>query len=40
MSETIFSYPQLYQFTTSVLRQIGCPEEDADIATTVLLSAI
>ena len=39
MSETIFSYPQLYQFTKSILHQIGCPEEDADIATTVLLSA-
>ncbi|MCI1189617.1 Ldh family oxidoreductase [Hymenobacter sp. DH14] len=34
-----FSYSQLFTFTESVFRSIGCPEEDATLATETLLSA-
>jgi LDH2 family malate/lactate/ureidoglycolate dehydrogenase len=34
-----FSYQQLFDFTKSIFLKIGCPEEDATLATTVLLSA-
>lgn len=39
MSEQLFSYQQLFDFTKAVLEKIGCSETDADIATKVLLSA-
>mgnify|MGYP001770981739 FL=1 len=39
MSEKLFSYGQLYQFTKAVLQKIGCSEADADLAATVLLAA-
>lgn len=39
MSEKIFPYKQLFDFTKAVFQQIGCREADADIATKVLLSA-
>lgn len=35
----LFSYDQLYQFTFSVFKSIGCSDKDAGTATTVLLSA-
>lgn len=35
----MYSYDRLYQFTKNVFQSIGCPEEDADLATEVLLSA-
>ncbi|MDQ3277160.1 MAG: Ldh family oxidoreductase [Bacteroidota bacterium] len=35
----VFSYSKLFDFTKSVFLRIGCPEEDATLATTVLLSA-
>lgn len=35
----LFSYDQLYQFTFSVFKSIGCSVKDAETATTVLLSA-
>jgi L-2-hydroxycarboxylate dehydrogenase (NAD+) len=34
-----FSYSQLFTFTESVFRSIGCPEDDATLATETLLSA-
>lgn len=34
-----YSYEQLFAFTKSIFLEIGCPEEDATLATTVLLSA-
>ncbi len=37
--DQVFSYQSLQSFTTSVLCQIGCPAEDAALATNVLLSA-
>ncbi len=37
--DQIFSYQSLQSFTTAVLRQIGCPAEDAALAANVLLSA-
>ncbi len=37
--EQVFSYPHLFSFTKNVFQSIGCSEEDATIATTVLLSA-
>lgn len=37
--EQIFSYKSLQSFTRSVLRHIGCPEEQAALGTEVLLSA-
>ena len=39
MSEQLFSYQQLFDFTRTVLQKIGCSEADADMATKVLLSA-
>ena len=35
----MYSYDRLYQFTKNVFQSIGCSEEDADLATEVLLSA-
>ena len=34
-----FSYDHLYRFTSDMLLKIGCPQEDAQLATQVLLSA-
>jgi LDH2 family malate/lactate/ureidoglycolate dehydrogenase len=39
MSLTLFSYEQLKDFTRNIFIQIGCNEEDAALATEVLLSA-
>lgn len=39
MSETTYSYEQLFRFTRSVFLAIGCNDNDATLATTVLLSA-
>lgn len=39
MPEQKFSYQQLFDFTKNVLRQIGCPPEEAATAAEVLLSA-
>lgn len=35
----IFSYDRLFDFTLAVFKKMGCPDEDATMATTVLLSA-
>lgn len=39
MSVTLFSYDQLFGFTRNVFLKIGCSEEDALLASKVLLSA-
>lgn len=39
MSEQLFSYDQLYQFSKHVFLKIGCSETDADTAAKVLVSA-
>ncbi len=39
MSEQLFSYQILLDFTKTILKKIGCSETDADIAAKVLLSA-
>ncbi len=39
MSERIYPYQQLFDFTKAVFQQIGCNETDAAMATKVLLSA-
>lgn len=39
MTEQLFPYQQLFQFTKSVFEKIGCPEAHADTATRALLSA-
>ena len=39
MSDTIYSYQQLYQFALNVFKKMGCSNEDATLATSVLLSA-
>jgi LDH2 family malate/lactate/ureidoglycolate dehydrogenase len=39
MNESTFSYKDLFQFTKAVFLQIGCAEDEATIATNVLLSA-
>ncbi|MBK7678986.1 MAG: Ldh family oxidoreductase [Chitinophagaceae bacterium] len=39
MSEQLFSYKQLFDFTKSVFQTIGCSDEHADTATKALLSA-
>jgi L-2-hydroxycarboxylate dehydrogenase (NAD+) len=39
MSQQIFSYPQLFNFTKSIFEKIGCSASDADTATKSLLSA-
>jgi L-2-hydroxycarboxylate dehydrogenase (NAD+) len=39
MSETNYTYQQLYNFTKSVFVKIGCSDEHATTATTALLSA-
>lgn len=39
MSEKIYSYQQLFNFTTGIFKQIGCSEEQAALAAKVLISA-
>lgn len=39
MNDPILTYEQLWQFSYSIFRKINCPEEDAKLATNVLLSA-
>lgn len=39
MSEQIFSYQQLFDFTKQVFEKIGCSDQHAETATKVLLSA-
>lgn len=39
MPDELFPYDQLLHFTKAILQKIGCPENDADIASKVLLSA-
>ena len=39
MAEKIYSYQHLFDFTTQVFKQIGCPAEQAELAAEVLLSA-
>ena len=39
MSEQKFSYQQLFDFTNSIFKKIGCSNEHADTATKALLSA-
>jgi LDH2 family malate/lactate/ureidoglycolate dehydrogenase len=39
MQATSFSYDELYGFSKAVFEQMGCNEEDATLATKVLLSA-
>jgi L-2-hydroxycarboxylate dehydrogenase (NAD+) len=39
MSEKIYSYQQLFNFTTGVFKHIGCSEEQAALAAKVLISA-
>ena len=39
MSNQLFSYQQLFDFSKTILKKIGCGEADAEIATKVLLSA-
>src|SRR3954466_8962187 len=39
MSVTVFTYDQLFHFARKVFLKIGCSEEDAQLATGVLLSA-
>jgi len=39
MSEQLFSYQQLFDFTKTILQKIGCSENDSEIAAKVLLSA-
>ena len=39
MNEKLVDYEDLFRFTNSIFRSIGCSEQDADTATTVLVSA-
>ena len=39
MSDKIYSYQHLYQFALNVFKSMGCTNEDATLATSVLLSA-
>ena len=39
MEEQVVSYAELFSFTKAVFAKIGCPDEDAEQATKVLLSA-
>jgi LDH2 family malate/lactate/ureidoglycolate dehydrogenase len=39
MTERLFPYNHLFDFTKSILQKIGCSSTDSDIATRVLLSA-
>ena len=39
MSDQIFTYQQLFNFTRAIFKKIGCSDEHADIATASLLSA-
>ncbi len=39
MSDSIFTYQHLHQFALSIFRKIGCKEEEATLATSVLLQA-
>ncbi len=38
-TETLYTYTHLYQFALSVFEKMGCSNEDATLATSVLLSA-
>lgn len=39
MTEQLFSYNQLFDFSKSILQKMGCPSADAELAAKVLLSA-
>ena len=39
MNEQIFSYQKLHSFALQTFKKVGCPEEQAQLATDVLLSA-
>jgi LDH2 family malate/lactate/ureidoglycolate dehydrogenase len=39
MSEQLFSYQQLFDFSKTILQKMGCTDADAEVATKVLLSA-
>jgi LDH2 family malate/lactate/ureidoglycolate dehydrogenase len=39
MTENTYSYRELYSFALRIFNKIGCPKEDAELATVVLLSA-
>ena len=39
MNEKLYAYPQLYSFALNVFLKMGCSNEDATLATNVLLSA-
>jgi L-2-hydroxycarboxylate dehydrogenase (NAD+) len=39
MTEPIYTYDSLKDFSLSIFKKIGCPDEEASLATTVLLSA-
>ena len=39
MAEPIFPYPQLWQFAFDIFKKINCPDEEAKLASDVLLSA-
>ena len=39
MDNFTFSYQELYQFTNTILLNLGCSVDDASIASKVLLSA-
>lgn len=39
MTEPIYAYDSLKDFSLSIFKKIGCPDEEASLATTVLLSA-
>jgi LDH2 family malate/lactate/ureidoglycolate dehydrogenase len=39
MPEKIYSYQQLFNFTTQVFKHIGCSTEQAELAAEVLISA-
>jgi L-2-hydroxycarboxylate dehydrogenase (NAD+) len=39
MTTTVYRYEQLFEFACSVFEKMGCPKDEADLATRVLLSA-
>lgn len=39
MDEQLVSYPELFEFTKQIFQKIGCTDDDASLATKVLLSA-
>ena len=39
MSEQLFPYQELFDFTKNILQKIGCSENDSDISAKILLSA-